>query len=65
MLLVYWIWRFGAAYALEFIGVIGAIPFANAIATVAAGGVIVATAYQGYSSWNTLNKAMANAYSII
>lgn len=57
--------NYGGAYALEILGIVGAIPFANAIAAVAAGGVVVWTAYQGYSAWSSMNQAMANAYSLL
>lgn len=57
--------NYGGMYALEILGVVGAIPFANAIAAIAAGGVVVWTAYQGYSAWSSMNQAMANAYSLL
>lgn len=57
--------NYGGVYALEIVGIVGAIPFANAIAAVAAGGIVVWTAYQGYSAWSSMNQAMANAYSLL
>lgn len=57
--------NYGGVYAIEIVGIVGAIPFANAIAAVAAGGIVVWTAYQGYSAWSSMNQAMANAYSLL
>ncbi|MEK4195961.1 hypothetical protein NYE59_22990 [Paenibacillus sp. FSL L8-0323] len=59
----YYSW--GGAYALEVAGVVAAVPYINALAAIVAGGVVVWSAYQGYSAWQTMNQAMANAYSII
>lgn len=55
----------GGAYVLEVAGIAGAIPYVNAMLAVVAGGVVIWSAYQGYSAWKTMNQAMANAYSII
>lgn len=58
-------WDAGGWYLIAIAGIIGAIPFANAIAAIAAGGTAIYEAYQGYSAWKDLNDAMKNAYSLI
>lgn len=58
-------WAAGVEYNLAIIAGLATIPFANALALAAAGGLVIFFAYQGYSAWQDMNDAMANAYSLL